>query len=389
MVKRTPSYSRHKASGQAVVCIDGHDYYLGKHGSPESHAEYNRLIAEWYANASHLPSAKPKDLSVAELLVKYWGWAEQHYTDADDGPSMELDNIKYALRPLRQLYGHTLAADFGPLALRAVREQLVTSGLSRGVVNSRTNRIRRVFKWAVSFELVPPSIYQAIQTVSGIRRGQGKVKEAPPVQPVREEHIESALPFMPGPVRAMVQVQRLADCRAGEVMRMRAIDICMTGPVWIYRPGRHKETNREKERVIFLGPQSQEVIQPFLTTNLEAYLFSPRAHVEAMHAERAARRRTKRPPSQLRRKRKLKPKRRPRECYDRRSYRLAVVRACTKAGVPSWCPLQLRHTAATQIRARYGVEAARVVLGHTKVETSQIYAERDLGRAQEIMAEIG
>ena len=57
--------------------------------------------------------------------------------------------------------------------------------------------------------------------------------------------------------------------------------------------------------------------------------------------------------------------------------------------IPTWCPLQLRHTAATAIRARYGVEAAKVILGHSKVETSQIYAERDLGKAQAIMGEIG
>ena len=65
------------------------------------------------------------------------------------------------------------------------------------------------------------------------------------------------------------------------------------------------------------------------------------------------------------------------------------MRACDKAGVPEWNPLQLRHTAATLIRSRYGVEAAKVILGHTKVETSQIYAERDLGREEEIMREIG
>jgi integrase len=57
--------------------------------------------------------------------------------------------------------------------------------------------------------------------------------------------------------------------------------------------------------------------------------------------------------------------------------------------VAAWSPLQLRHTAATRIRSRYGVEVARVILGHTRVETSQIYAERDLGKAAEVMREIG
>ena len=79
----------------------------------------------------------------------------------------------------------------------------------------------------------------------------------------------------------------------------------------------------------------------------------------------------------------------PAERSNRRSYRVAVVRACQKAGAPEWSPLQLRHSAATAIRAKYGVEAAKAILGDTKGETTQIYAERDLGKAQEIMAEIG
>jgi hypothetical protein len=43
---RTPSYRLHKPSGQAVVTLDSRDFYLGKYGSPESRAEYDRLISE-------------------------------------------------------------------------------------------------------------------------------------------------------------------------------------------------------------------------------------------------------------------------------------------------------------------------------------------------------
>jgi len=52
-----PKYTKHKASGQAVVRINGRDYYLGPHGSKVSVAEYDRLIAEWLANGRRLPSA--------------------------------------------------------------------------------------------------------------------------------------------------------------------------------------------------------------------------------------------------------------------------------------------------------------------------------------------
>src|SRR5262249_2230070 len=261
-------------------------------------------------------------------------------------------------------------------------------GLSRSVINYRINRIRRVFKWAVSFELLPPSVHQALQAIPGLRRGRGGVREAPKVLPVPAEHVEATLPFLPRPVAAMVQVQLRTACRAGEVMAMRSGDLTMDGPVWTYRPAKHKNGHRGLERIVYLGPRCQEILRPFLKADPEAYLFSPRDYVESLHARRAEQRKTKRTPSELRRKRKQSPQRKPGEHYNRRSYRLAVVRACRKAGVPEWSPLQLRHTAATLIRARYGVEAAKVILGHTKIETSQIYAERDLARAGSGITEI-
>ena len=40
--RKIPSYGRHKASGQAVVCINGRDVYLGKYGTPESYRNRGR-----------------------------------------------------------------------------------------------------------------------------------------------------------------------------------------------------------------------------------------------------------------------------------------------------------------------------------------------------------
>ena len=75
--------------------------------------------------------------------------------------------------------------------------------------------------------------------------------------------------------------------------------------------------------------------------------------------------------------------------YSNDSYRRAIARACEEAGVASWHPNQLRHNAATAIRSEYGIEAARVILGHSSVETSEIYAERDETKAAEIMRQLG
>ena len=60
---------------------------------------------------------------------------------------------------------------------------------------------------------------------------------------------------------------------------MRAIDLTMTGPVWTYRPASHKNRHRGLDRPIYLGRQAQDVLWPFLTTDLQAQLFSPRSRV--------------------------------------------------------------------------------------------------------------
>jgi site-specific recombinase XerD len=66
-----------------------------------------------------------------------------------------------------------------------------------------------------------------------------------------------------------------------------------------------------------------------------------------------------------------------------------VKRACERAGVSPFSPNRLRHSAATAIRKGFGVEAAQVVLGHSQVLTTQIYAERDQDLGRGVAAEIG
>jgi site-specific recombinase XerC len=43
-----------------------------------------------------------------------------------------------------------------------------------------------------------------------------------------------------------------------------------------------------------------------------------------------------------------------------------------------WAPNRLRHSAATEIRKNFGLEAAQVILGHSAADVTQIYAERDM-----------
>ncbi len=151
----------------------------------------------------------------------------------------------------------------------------------------------------------------------------------------------------------------------------------------------NKTEHHGKDRGIFLGPRTQDVLRSWLKEDAEAYLFSPAEAAEERWVRRHPERKLPITPSELAKGRKESPRVAAGERCARVSYWQAVPRACEKAGVSRWTPLQLRQTAATLIRSAYRLEAAQVVLGHEKADTTQVHAERDLAKAREVMAANG
>ena len=79
------------------------------------------------------------------MILCYEPFARQHYRK-NGRLTGESKNVQVAARALRQLYGHTPASQFGPLALKALRLRLIDSDLCRNVVNARIGRIKRIFR---------------------------------------------------------------------------------------------------------------------------------------------------------------------------------------------------------------------------------------------------
>lgn len=387
-MSRRQTYRLHKGSGQAVVTLAGRTFYLGKYGTEESKAEYERLIAEQKSPGGQLFADGRNGLSSNEIMLAY---VEEHseYYRKDGRSTGELELVKYALRFVKRLYGHRAASEFGPLALKTVRDDMIAAGLARKTINNQVGRIKRVFRWATANELVAPSVYQGLQAVAGLRRGRSAAKETEPVRPVPEEHVEAVLAVVPAPVGAMIRLQLLTGMRPGEVVTMRRRDIERTGEAWTYIPESHKTEHHGLSRVVHLGPKAQAVVRPFLKADPEAFLFSAREAEEARQARRRLERMSPMTPSQAKRKRKRNPERAPGGRYTVKSYRRCVARACEGLGIESWHPHQLRHNAATRLRKEYGIEAARVVLGHRSAAVTEIYAEMDQAAAARIMASVG
>lgn len=408
LLRSVPKYRKHRASGQAIVSIGGRDFYLGPWGTKASRVEYDRLITEWLAN-DRQPIIGPNEapsLTVAEVVARYWAFARKYYRKGGRETS-SVDSIRRALKPVRALYGQTLAHDFGPRALKAVRHKMVVAGWSRGTVNKRIAIIKRMVKWAVGEELIPPSIYHGLQAVGGLHKGRTEAPEPEAVKPVPEALVQATLPELPEVVADMVRFQRLTGCRPAEVCMVRPCDVDRSGQVWEYRPESHKTEHHGRERVILVGPKAQSVLAPYLLRPSEAYCFSPTDTVRKKLVMRHANRKT--PLNQGNRpgtNRKRKPLRSAGDCYTRDSYRRAIHKTIDKinrqrkkealtAGtkkpelMEKWCPNRLRHSTATEIRKKFGLEAAQVVLGHAAADVTQVYAERDLELARRVIGEVG
>jgi integrase len=396
-----PTYLEHKASGQARVRINGVDHYLGPHGSPESYNKYYELLAEKTAAPTQARQLRATGarLTIAELIEAYREYAKGYYGNK----SKELGRIASAVRPLDTLFSATAVDDFSPLKLQRVLELLVLNGdtraeivkaggrkISRTTVNDYLQVLKRLFRWGVSQELVRSDVHQAICTVDGVRRGRGelskKTAEPKKVLPVDPEDVEKAIVHCQPEIAAMIRLQLLCGCRPDEVTIMRPCDIDQTTkPCWIYKPTTHKNEWRGQDKEILIGPKAKKLLLPWIKKceSVDGYLFSPRKVAERWNEEQI--RLSGKKPAFV----KLNVLKPPRECYDDHSYAQAVRRACRRAGIDEWTPGRLRHNAGTNIRAEYGAEAAKLVLGHKHLNTTEIYAEKDRAKYAKIMSKLG
>ena len=447
MPKKAPSYRQRAGYDQAIVTLTDsvtkkrRDFWLGDFDTPASRERYHRVIAEWESNDRRLPPPE-FDRPVAELAAgivvdevvhRFWSWAKDYYQPCQAG------TYKVALRLVCEYYGKSLAAEFGPSKLRLLREEMIRGDASadppriawsRRYINQQMQRIRQMFKWAASHEMLPSSVYEALATIEPLKRGRTDARENEAVGPVSDDLLQKVRPHLNRQVRALVELQLLTGARPGELLGMRAIDIEMHGDdtVWLYRPKQHKNAYREIDRTIYLGPRARGIIQPFLADRpVDAFLFSPaEAESERRAAVHAARKTPlscgNRPGSSI----QSVPKRTAGDRYTSAAYYRAVQYACDRAcpapppfgrldgetrdewrrrlrvspklktdliawqKAHRWHPHQLRHNAGTLIRKEFGLEAAQLALGHASAQiTDAVYAERDHSRVVEVMRKIG
>lgn len=425
-LERIPRYCLQRTSGQAVMYAGGQTYYLGLYGTPDSLTLYAQKVEIWRAGGSAAlldRKGMREHLTVMELVAGFLVWAKGRYVKSPQ----ELSAFGVAIQRLIRLYRDTPVTKFGPVALQTVRSLMVADDLCRNSVNAAVHRIRRIWRWGTRNELLEETLWRALLSVPALTEGEEGVRESDPVQPAKWRQLRAVLRLAPATVQIMVRLQVLTGMRPGELVRLRAVDVDRSNKGWLYRPSEHKTKSRGKSRVIHIGPRARAILEPLLPAEAEAYVFRPLCSLEDLYAHRpyAGDRPAAHDP--LRRRRQARARgvtpRHVGQRYSVEAYRRAVRRACEQAyplpahlarqdgesadawrdrlGLDGWGqvaawrkthllhPHQLRHSFATRIGNRYGQEAAQVLLGHSRLQTTGIYVQRDIRRGRAIIAHVG
>ncbi|HUT74586.1 MAG TPA: site-specific integrase [Armatimonadota bacterium] len=367
------------------------------------HATTDAKIAEQIADALWRDAAlgdAPAHFtgSVASLTSLYMQWARDRYRHANGAPTSQVSLCRSALAYLVRGIGTLPAEDMNASLLEGVRRSMVDADLARRTVNTYTKVIKHAFKWGAQQGLLSPHVYGGLIIVDGMRAGEAGVRETPPVTTVAREHVQAAIDHAPSILADMIRLHALTGMRPGELVTMRPADVDRVGVevrvspepdarVWLYRPRHHKTKHRGKERTIVLGPQAQAILAPYLLRDPETPCFSP-AEVVRERGTRVRRYASARAPG---------------DAYTTQTYARAVrwallaarralvsrlaegmgiglARERAKVAIPLWAPNRLRHNVATAA-ARTSLDVSSALLGHTSLNTTLIYAERDMHKA--------
>ena len=358
-----PSYLQH-SSGQARVRVDGRDILLGEYNSKESRVRYAEIVAQVVSGQTVQTCTARRSkrvetdsrLTVNELVAAYLSWADGHYLK-NGKPTSEIHCLRSAVKPLVDLFGFTACDAFGPVALKAVREQMISNGWCRKTVNRNVGRVRAVFRWGVENEMAQPATLQRLQAVAPILAGRTEAPDNAPRQPATDEQVAAVRPFVSDLIWDLIQVQRATGARGGELLSMTPAAVDKSKSVWLYSVENHKTAHHGHSRTIAIGPRAQEVLQARMQELGDDELVFP---------------------------------------IRRDSYTTAVARAVEKYNrthpnkpIEVWSPHQLRHAKAHEIRERFGLEHVQATLGHAEFSMSERYAQATLGRAVEAAAVTG
>jgi integrase len=409
---QVPQLRFHKPTNQFYVYHLKKRVYMGAEPTVAA-ARYEKWKGEFLAALKAAPvpppltAPAPPERTVAEVLAAYYAFALAEYADAPK----TLARIWEAVEAVRGAHADAPVSQFRGPQLKAVREGLAARlnkhadrPLSRTYINYLVAVVQRMWRWALSEDLVPADCAATIAAVKALRKGKGgtEPRRVLPPLPGWDEALVELAPHL----RAMLRVQAYCGMRPQDVCRLRRkelstspaekVEVPDTGRsvsafkvgevmVWLYAPAAHKTSWKGKTRLVAIGPRAQALLAPLLADlKPDDYVFSPAKTL-----------------AQIGRGNQFKKHGYSRH-YETQQYAQLVDRAIGRANaprveagwhaselVPRWSPNQLRHLAATVVGDELDREHARALLGQSSADVIDVYLEQQMGKAGRAAAQCG
>lgn len=386
-MKRPPRLCHHKKRDYAYITVDGKQIYLGKWGSAEAQASYDRFLLNWIKTNGETKKENPhKGYTVTEIAVAFVADYKERpvKSDSDLQTFTRISDRLGSLFPGRQADNFRIR-DLETLRDSFQKEEFTRNGKqqkrSRTYLNKLISRTKMMFSWGASKEMVSAETVARLKYLQPLRKGHTTAPEAAGHHLISDKDYKAVLPFLPAYYKDIVEVLHLTGMRPSELCNMRVCDIDRSGKIWIYQPEHHKTEHSGATRIVGLGKKTQAVLRKHLTKRQDdEYVFTPARAMESRWKIQRKQRKSPLQPSQVEREKqrasgkmaRFKPK------LDAPIITKRVRAACNmalkaKKISQAWTPYDLRHTAITDVRTKYGAESAQHFAGHSNLDTQKYY----------------
>ncbi|MDX1967562.1 MAG: tyrosine-type recombinase/integrase [Planctomycetaceae bacterium] len=343
-------------NGRAFTKVRGRFISLGRAGTPESHQRYSEVLTA-HARGQLDDIAKPKAaatapkcLTVNELIMQFVTREIPRFSAG------EAYAFRAAIKVLRPMFGETPVNDFGPLRYRLVRDQMVSGDPATGrkpwarpTVNRQIKRIRQIFRWGVSWELVQPDVVTRLDSVRSLAIGETTAHDNPARKAASAADVEAVMPHLKPVYADVLRLLALTGARRGEILSLTGGMLQRRSDCWLAELNEHKTARKGKRRFLVFNVAAQAILLRHLRVDPEAKIFD-------VHPD---------------------------------TFSTAVRLACVAAGVTPFVPHQLRHAAAAKLVDELGVEVAQAVLGHSDAMMTQHYSQSAERKAIAGVARLG
>ena len=139
-------------------------------------------------------TTNPVGFTISRLAVNLVAFARGYHLK-DGRQTAKVHCIQMALKTLIRIFGSEKINRFGPLKLKAVREEMIRLYWARKTINKAIVRITRMLRWCTENECVDPAVHHACRDVTGLRRGRCTATETSPSQTVPKSDIDDVHGF--------------------------------------------------------------------------------------------------------------------------------------------------------------------------------------------------